>query len=129
MPDRVRARFGPDRRIYLRDHAIMAVAASAAMAALLWAVGNTDVWVAFVAAPLAIAVRGAYLASDELAVVWELTDAALNGPGRTVPLTQIETVRALGSAAQVVTRGGDKHLIKYLADPKGVAARIKGELR
>jgi hypothetical protein len=128
MSDRVRARFTPDRAIYLRDHILMAIAASAAIAALLWALGNADIWVAFVAAPLAIAVRGVYLASEELAVVWELTDTSLNGPGRTLPLAEIATVRTLGSAAQVITRAGEKHLMKYMADPKAVAARIEGEL-
>jgi hypothetical protein len=129
MPERVLARFAPDRSVYIRDHVVIAVGATAAVAAVLWFLGIADIWVAFVAAPLAIAVRGAYLASEELAVVWELTDRSLNGPGRTVPLSDIETVRTIGSAAQVVTRSGDKHLIKYMADPKAVAARIVGERR
>nr|MCU0854684.1 hypothetical protein [Paracoccaceae bacterium] len=127
MPERVIARFTPDRKVYLRDHMIIAVAATAVVAAALWAMGNADVWVALIAGPLAIAVRAAYLASEELSAVWELTDRSLNGPGRSVPLADIETVRTLGSAAQVITRSGDKHLMKYMADPKAVAARIEGE--
>ena len=129
MPERVLARFAPDRRVYIRDHVVIAIAATAVVAAALWFLGNAEIWVAFVAAPLAIAVRGAYLASEELAVAWELTDRSLNGPGRTVPLAEIETVRTIGSATQVVTRSGDKHLMKYMADPKAVAARIVGERR
>ena len=129
MPERVVARFSPDRRIYIRDQLVIAVAATAAVAAVLWFLGNADIWVAFIAAPLAIAVRGAYLASEELAITWELTDRSLNGPGRTVALSDIETVRTIGSAAQVITRSGDKHLMKYMADPRAVAARILGEGR
>jgi hypothetical protein len=129
MAERVVARFTPDRKVYLRDQAIVAVAATALVAAALWAMGNADVWVALIAGPLAIAVRAAYLASEELSAVWELTDRSLNGPGRSVPLAEIETVRTLGSATQVITRSGDKHLMKYLADPKAVAARIEGERR
>jgi hypothetical protein len=129
MPERVVARFTPDRKVYLRDQVIIAVAATLVMAVALWAIGNADVWVAFIAGPVAIAVRAAYLASEELSAVWELTDRSLNGPGRSVPLAEIETVRTLGSAAQVITRSGDKHLMKYMADPKAVAARIEGERR
>jgi hypothetical protein len=129
MPERVVARFTPDRKVYLRDHVIIAVAATALVAAALWAIGNADVWVALIAGPLAIAVRAAFLASEELSAVWELTDHSLNGPGRSVPLADIETVRTLGSAAQVITRSGDKHLMKYMADPRAVAARIEGERR
>jgi hypothetical protein len=129
MPERVVARFTPDRKVYLRDHVIIAVAATALVAFALWAIGNADVWVALIAGPLAIAVRAAYLASEELSAVWELTDRSLNGPGRNLLLSDIETVRTLGSAAQVITRSGDKHLMKYLADPKAVAARIEEERR
>jgi hypothetical protein len=125
MPEHIIARFAPDRRVYIRDHVVIAVAATAVVAAVLWFLGNADVWVAFIAAPIAIGVRGAYLASEELTVTWELTDRALNGPGRIVPLADIETVRTLGSAAQVITRSGDKHLMKYMADPRAVAARIE----
>jgi hypothetical protein len=129
MPERVVARFSPDRKVYLRDQAVIAVVATAVVAGLLWAVGNADVWVALIAGPLAIAVRAAYLASEELSAVWELTDRSLNGPGRSVALSDIETVRTLGSAAQVITKAGDKHLMKYMADPRAVAARIEEERR
>jgi hypothetical protein len=105
------------------------VVATAAVAVFLWAVGNADVWVALIAGPVAIAVRGGYLASEELSVVWELTDRSLNGPGRNLLLSDIETVRTIGSAAQVITRSGDKHLMKYMADPKAVAARIEEQRR
>jgi hypothetical protein len=130
MPDPVIARFAADRRTYIRDHLILAVFASLAVMVVLYLMGNDDAWVAFIAAPLAIAVRGFYLASDDLHAVWELTGSGLSGPGgRHVNLGDIQTVRTLGSATQIVTRGGDKHLMKYMADPRAVAARIDAERR
>jgi hypothetical protein len=116
----------PDRRIYIRDHLIIAAFATVAVALVLIFMGNPDPWVALIAAPLAVGVRGAYLASDDLEARWELTDSTLAGPGRNLPLAEIRTVRRLGSAAQVIMQNGDKHLIKYLADPQAVAATITG---
>ncbi|WP_369410584.1 hypothetical protein [Parasedimentitalea denitrificans] len=50
----------------------------------------------------------------------------MTGPAeRNIPLTQIERVRTMGSYVQVVTKSGDKHLIKYLADPAGAARTIE----
>ena len=126
MSDTVLARFVPDRRIYIRDHVIIAIVGTAAVALVLMLMGNPDAWVAFIAAPLAVGVRGAYLASEDLTATWELTDGTLTGPGRNLPLADIEKVRRLGSAAQVIMRSGDKHLIKYQADPQAVAASIEG---
>jgi hypothetical protein len=74
----------------------------------------------------AVAVRGGYLASDELQARWDLTDRRLLGPlTRAVPLADIRLVRGLGSAVQVVTRSGDKHLIKYQADRTETEARLR----
>jgi len=126
MPDGVIARFVPDRQTYIRDHVIIAVFGTVAVALVLIFMGNPDPWVALIAAPLAVGVRGAYLASDDLEATWELTDRTLTGPGRSLPLAEIRTVRRLGSAAQVIMQNGDKHLIKYLSDPQAVAARITG---
>jgi asparagine N-glycosylation enzyme membrane subunit Stt3 len=124
MADGVIARFVPDRRTYIRDHVIIAVFGTVAVALVLIFMGNPDPWVALIAAPLAVGVRGVYLASDDLVATWELSDSTLTGPGRSLPLAEIATVRRLGSAAQVIMQNGDKHLIKYLADPGAVAAKI-----
>jgi len=117
--------FHADRATYIRDHVILAVIGSiGAMLALYWT-GHPDYWVGAVAAVLAIAVRGGYLASDDLTARWDLTNQRLIGPqGRVVRLRDIDKLRALGSAVQVVTRGGDKHLIKYLADKDAVREAI-----
>jgi hypothetical protein len=64
--------------------------------------------------------------SDEMGVRWDLTDRRLLGPaGRDIAVDEIETVRRLGSAVQVVTRSGDKHLVKYQADAPAVMAQLQ----
>lgn len=117
--------FRPDRAAYIRAHAWMAAAAMAAGMAILWAMGNPHVWTGAIGGLAAIAARGWYLASEELAAEWTLTDTRLEGPGwRDMALGDVETVRTLGSYVQVVTVQGDKHLLKYLADPAGAKAAI-----
>ncbi|WP_135504513.1 hypothetical protein [Roseovarius aestuariivivens] len=124
--ERVVASFGSDRATYWRDHAWLAVAAMALGMAILWALGNPHVWTGAVGGLAAVAVRAGYLASDEAAARWDMTDRRLLGPGvRAVPLSEIATVRTLGSAVQVVTHSGDKHLLKYQPDKEATAARIR----
>lgn len=124
--ERVVTQFRPDRATYWRDHAWLAAAAMALGMAVLWAIGNPHLWTGAVGGLAAIAVRAFYVASDELQARWDLTDRRLLGPQtRAVPLAQIATVRGLGSAVQVVTRSGDKHLIKYQADRAGTEARLR----
>lgn len=118
--------FTPDRATYWRDHAWMAAAAMGIGMAILWAMGNPHVWTGAVGGLAAIAIRAFYIASDELAARWDLTDLRLLGPGgRAVPLTQIKALNTLGSAVQIVTHAGDKHLIKY--QPDGTATRTRIE--
>lgn len=117
--------FRPDRMQYWRDHAWMAAGAMAIGMAILWAMGNPHVWTGAVGGLAAIAVRAFYVASDELKARWDMTDRRLLGPqDRAVHLNQIARVRGIGSAVQVVTHSGDKHLIKYMDDRHAVAARI-----
>lgn len=124
--ERVIQSFHPDRATYWRDHAWLAAGAMALGMGALWAVGNPHLWTGAVGGLAAIAVRAFYLASDELEARWDLTDRRLLGPqGRAVRLSEMRTVRGLGSAVQVVTRVGDKHLIKYQADRAGVEARLR----
>lgn len=124
--ERVRDSFTADRGTYWRDHAWLAVAAMALGMGILWALGNPHVWTGAVGGLAAVTVRATYVASDELQARWDLTDRRLLGPGRrVVPLSEIARVRTLGSAVQIVTRGGDKHLLKYQRDKDATAARIK----
>ncbi len=119
-------RFRADRAAYLRNHAWLAALGMGAAMALLWLLNSPHYWTGAPAGLAAIAVRGWYLASEELAVVWKIDAGRLTGPSeRSIPLAEIDTVRALGSFVQVITRAGDKHLIKYQADPAATIAAIR----
>jgi hypothetical protein len=124
-PDAVLASWHADRGAYVRGHVTLAALLSVAAAAALVALGNADPWVGPVGVVLALLVRGFYLASEELAVRWDLTPRALTSSfGKSIPLAEIARVRRLGTAVQVITRGGDKHLMKHLPDPEAARARI-----
>jgi hypothetical protein len=126
----VETSFTPDRATYWRDHAAMAAAAMGIGMVILWAMGNPHIWTGAVGGLAAVALRGAYIASDELAARWDLTNRRLLGPGgRAIPLTQIKTLNTLGSAVQIVTHTGDKHLMKYQSDPATTRARIEQTTR
>ncbi len=121
----VQASFTPDRTTYWRDHAAMAAFAMTAGMVILWALGNPHIWTGAVGGLAAVVIRGGYVASDELAVRWDLTGQRLLGPaGRALRLTDIAKLKRLGSAVQIVTQSGDKHLIKYQADGTATRARI-----
>jgi len=123
--ERVLARFRGDRATYWREHAWLAAIAMAGGMAVLWALGNPHVWTGAIGGLMAIAVRALYLASDETKMEWHLTDTRLLGPGpRAIALENVAAVRSLFSAVQVVTVTGDKHLLKYQADPQAVIAEI-----
>lgn len=118
--------FHADRPTYWRDMATMAAAAMAAGMAILWAMGNPHIWTGAIGGLAAVALRAFYIASDEVNVRWDLTNRRLLGPqGRAVRLGEIKHVRTLGSAVQLVTHAGDKHLLKYQADRDATRARIE----
>lgn len=127
--ERVVQSFRPDRYAYWRDHAWMAAGAMALGMAILWAVGNPHVWTGAVGGLAAIAIRAGYLASDEMKARWDLTDRRLLGPlGKQAWLRDIAQVRVLGSAVQIFTQGGDKHLMKYQADRDATQAQIEAAM-
>lgn len=115
----------PDRSVYWRSHLIMAVILGVlAGIVLLWQ-GNPYPVVGPVAAVLAIGARAAFVQSEAMAEVWRLTDRRLLGPAsRVIPLAQLQTARPFLGAVQIITTTGDKHLIKYQADPADTAARL-----
>lgn len=115
----------PDRAVYIRDHLFMGCLGAIGATALLYYMGDADYWVGVPASLLAIGVRGWYVASEELGMEWALDSAAVSGSnGKRIPLGQIERVRSIGSAVQIVTKGGDKHLLKYMADTAAVKTAI-----
>lgn len=118
--------FTADRSAYIRNHAWLAALGMAGAMAILWLMGSPHIWTGALAGLAAIVIRGWYLASEELNVVWQIDGTHLTGPAeRSIPLSQIEAVRSMGSFVQVITRSGDKHLIKYQADPAATIAAIE----
>lgn len=126
----VLAEFRADRTAYWRGHLVMVVALGAAAGLFLMWLGNPYPVAGPAGAAIAILGRAAYLASEALSDVWRLTDRRLLGPGgRAIPRAQIAGARPFLGAVQVVTRAGDKHLIRYLADPAAAAATIAAPAR
>jgi len=119
------ARFSGDKRTYIRVHVIMALVGAALISGALALAGNPDWWVGIVGSFAGIAMRGYYIADEQLGFEWVLTETALNAPNeRAIALRDIKTVRALLGSVQVITRAGDKFLIKYQAEPERVIAEI-----
>ena len=124
--ERYRAALRPDRAAFIRAHAVMAGIGAVAAGGVLVAMGDANWWVGPVAAVGALGVRGVWLMSEAMGFVWHLTDRRLIGPGgRIVALADLERVRILLGDVQIVTRGGDKHLIRYLADASAGMAEIE----
>lgn len=117
--------FRPDAAAYWRGHGILALIGGVVAGVVLVATGNPYPWTGPVAAALAIGLRAAYLRSEVMAQRWRVTDRRLLGPGlRDIPLGQIVTARPFLGDVQIVTRSGDKHLMKYMADAQSVIAAI-----
>lgn len=120
-------RFTGNRATYIKEHVLLAAIGSVGAVAVLMSMGNPHAWTGIVGAVAAIAVRGFYVASEQIGMVWTLTDKRLITPtGASVPRRDIVKVRTIFSAAQVVTRSGEKYMIKYQADPAATAATIEG---
>ncbi|WP_121630182.1 hypothetical protein [Tropicibacter alexandrii] len=118
--------FRADRATYLRTHATMAALAMGAGMLILWIIDSPHVWTGAIGGLAAVAVRGWYLMDEELAHEWDIVGDALHGPaGRVVPLDQIAKLRAIGSAVQIITKAGDKYLIKFQPDPQATIATIE----
>ncbi len=121
--------FRADRMTYWREHAWIAAIAMALGMAVLWYIGNPHVWTGAVGGLFAVAVRALYLASDDATAEWVLTETEITGPeSRRIALADIDRIRTLGSAVQIITRTGDKHLLKYMADRPRVVAKIEAAM-
>jgi hypothetical protein len=125
--ERLLAEFRADPRAYWRAHLLMAAGLGVLAGLALLLAGNPFPWTGPVAAVLAVGARAAFLRSDMLADRWRLTDRRLLGPGgRAIPLGQIAQARPFLGDVQIVTRSGEKHLMKYLADAPSVLAALAG---
>lgn len=115
-----------DRGVYIRDHAVMALLGMAAAGVVLTLIGSEHAAIGALGAVLALAVRGLWLYSEQMKFRWVLSTMRLVGPGgRQVYLLELETTRRLFSDIQLVTKSGDKHLIKHVANPAGLLAEIE----
>ncbi|WP_114965752.1 hypothetical protein [Alkalilacustris brevis] len=124
--EKLRREIRSDKRIFWRDHLWMALIGMALVALVLWLMDNAFILIGTFGAGAAVAVRALYLASEALASRWWLTDRRVILPDgkRAVMLLEIETVRRLFGDVQIVTRAGDKYLIKHLADGDALVAEI-----
>lgn len=123
--ERVLATLTADGTTYIRNHLIMVVVLGFVAGVVLWWVGNPTPWVGPLAAALAIGIRAAYLRSEALTQAWRVTNQRLLGPGgRAVALTVIREARPFFGDVQIITQGGDKHLIKYQRDAAQTIAAI-----
>ncbi len=115
----------PDRGRYWRDHAVMAAVGMAGVGAVLLAIGSPHAAIGALGAPLAVGARALYLASESLGARWWLTSQRVLLPGaRSVGLLEVETVRKLLGDVQIITRSGDKHLLRHIAEPEKLVSDI-----
>lgn len=126
--EEVRATFLPDPARYTRDHVMLAALFIVLVGIAFIFLGKTnEIWIGALGVILAIGFRYVFFRSEVFARRWQLTDRRLIGPqGRQVRLGDVKEVRSLMGDVQIVTRGGDKHLIRCQADPQAVIARIAG---
>ena len=119
------ATFTCNKTTYIKEHAMLAALGSVLAAGVLIWMGDPNYWVGPLGAVLAIAARGFYVASEQVGMTWQLTERRLLTPtGMAIRRADIAKVNTIFSAAQVVTNTGEKFMIKYQADPKGVAETI-----
>ncbi len=125
--EKLLARLSADKGRYWRDHGVLALVGMAVIGVVLWLMGSEHVAIGSLGAVLALGVRGAYLYSEQMKAAWHLTDRRIILPDgkRSVMLLEIDTVRRLMGDMQVITRSGDKHLIKHLADTESAVRQIE----
>lgn len=122
--------FRADKATYWQTHKVMGVIAMALAFGVLWIAGNPYPWTGLVGGAAAIGLRGWYLKDEELAHEWQMENGVLSGPGeRRVFLSDLVTVKSIGSAVQLITTAGDKHLIKFQADPAATVTQINAARR
>ena len=120
------ARFQGNKRTYVREHIILAVLGSALATLFLVIIGNPTPWVGIIGGILGIAIRGFYVATEQLGFVWVLTNQRLISPNeRDIPLHDIKAVRGIFSAVQVISSDGQKYLLKYQPNRLGAIKTIQ----
>ncbi|MEJ1997468.1 MAG: hypothetical protein P8X76_04765 [Maritimibacter sp.] len=77
------ARFTGDRTTYVKEHLMLAAIGSVLAVGVLMAMGDPNSWVGIIGAVAAVAVRGFYVASEQIGMTWTLTDRRLISPTAT----------------------------------------------
>ena len=119
------ANFRADKGVYLRNTlSLMAVLGTLAGLVLIW-LGDPNPWTGPLAAILGIGARAWYLASETLAAEWRLTDRRLLGPaGQVIARADLAAPRRVFGDVAILTRSGDKYLMKCPADPQAVMGAV-----
>lgn len=121
------ARFKGNKAVFIRVQVVMALVGATLITSGLYLAGNPDWWIGIIGSFAGIAMRGYYIADEQLGFEWVLTGTYLVSPSeRAIGLGQIKNVRSLLGSVQVITTDGEKHLIKYQAAPEQVIAEING---
>lgn len=114
-----------DRATYWRDHGVMAALGMVGAGVVLTFLGSPHVAIGSLGAVLALIVRGLWLYSEQMKFLWVLTNIRLIGPGgRIVYLLELDKVRRLFGDIQIITKTGDKFLVKHVAGSDAVVAQI-----
>ena len=115
-----------DKATYWRDHGVMAVLGMGVVGMVLSFIGSDHVAIGSLGAVLALAVRGLWLYSEQMKFRWVLSNMRLVGPGgRQVYLLELEKARRLFGDIQLITKSGDKHLIKHIRQSDQLVAEIE----
>ena len=115
-----------DKATYWRDHGVMAVLGMGVVGMVLSLIGSDHVAIGSLGAVLALAVRGLWLYSEQMKFRWVLSNMRLVGPGgRQVYLLELEKARRLFGDIQLITKSGDKHLIKHIRQSDHLVAEIE----
>lgn len=123
------ARFKGHKTVFIRVQVVMALVGATLITGGLYLAGNPDWWVGIVGSFAGIAMRGYYIADEQLGFAWVLTKTHLISPSeRAIGLGEIKAVRSVLGSVQVITSDGEKHLIKYQAEPEKVIAEINGAI-
>jgi len=121
--------FQGDKATYIRVQVVMAIIGAVLLTGGLYLAGNPNWWTGIVGSVAGIAMRGYYIADEQLGFKWVLTDSAILAPSeRVIALSEVKTVRSLFGSVQVITDAGEKFLIKFQADPEAVIAEIKAAM-
>lgn len=114
-----------DRATYWRDHGVMAVLGMIGAGVVLMLIDSPHVAIGSLGAVLALIVRGLWLYSEQMKFLWVLTNIRLVGPGgRSIYLLELDKIRRLFGDIQIITKTGDKFLVKHVAGSEAVVTQI-----